>query len=165
MKSLIRVDYKSRFGDGNFGDKEPLIRIDLLESDDPRDTLISEILKGETYPKIGASQINESLVSPDGKKTYVLYRKNDMEWLCEMASTAFSALAGYSGMENVIMVTSEKEFYFELSDNSKVRSKGTERMRLYLADSIMRQERDHEFVKRLAADWKDFEKIVAKRAK
>ncbi len=157
MKSTIKVDFSSRFGDGDFGSKEPLIKVDLISSDDPRDTLLGELFR-ETFPKLASAQMNPS--QSGGVKTFKVFLKKRPEQLCDIASSIHSTLGAYFNM-NTIMVTSYNEMYFEevKEDNSVgVRSKGIDRGQYEYEDDLV-------FIKAFTQDFKDLQDKIKKRDK
>lgn len=159
MKSQIKVDYKSRYGDGDFGDKEPIIRVDVIESEDPRDTLLNEIFRDQGFQKIGAGKI-----SPKGSANdqVIIFRRTPREiWINDLASPIYLGLTKYSGID-AIMVTGHNGIWFELSKDSAVRSDvlSNDFMESLRFDLITDNQRDLKFVERLVEIWKQFESTI-----
>lgn len=162
MKSTIKVDYKSRYGDGDFGDKEPIIRVDLVESDDPRDTLIHEIFRDEDFARIAGVERGPSSKNP--QKQYVIFRRGDRErQINDFMSPIFSGLIRYTGIE-AEFITSSDELYFALAKDNKIRSKGINDKELseIKYGNFSTHMKDVVFIDRVVEEWKDFEKIVEK---
>ncbi len=160
MKSTIKVDYKSRYGDGDFGDKEPLITVNIIESDDPRDTLINEIFRDEGFAKIAVIERGPSSKNPE--KQYVIFRRSDRErWINEFINPMYQALANYTGIE-AIFVTGHDNMWFELSKESNVKSNGISQREV---DNIRYEfneshKRDVAIIDRVVAEWKQFEEAI-----
>lgn len=158
MKSQIKVDYKSRYGDGDFGEKEPLVRVDVVQSDDPRDTLLYEIFRDDGFLKIGGSSINPA----NSVKQFVLFRRKEREiWINDIMSPMFLALVKYTGI-NANFVTGSDNMWFELVDDYSVRSKGiTEReLNNIQYDNHTDLDRKTSLQDRVIKEWKQFEEEV-----
>lgn len=159
MKSTVKVDFRSRYGDDNFGTKEPLIRVEVEPSDDPRDTLLQEIFWGDFVP-IGASLTNPSSVGPNDRKTYRIYRKNRSEQLCELAGHVHTSLCAFADLP-CVMITSNDEIYFEEEGNKFMKDGSSSAMGGRRSKGISRSEHeydtsDFEFLKLITKDFKDF---------
>lgn len=163
MKSQLKVDYKSRYNDGEFGEKEPLIRVELVRSEDPRDALLNEIFeKDEIFPPLAASRIKEE----NGERTFFIYKKSTKSLLCDLLSNVHLALAKYSGLD-VHFCTSHDEYYFELASNYQVRSKGVSREIYFEGLQTYSNSPDADrnkyymlYIEQVVKDFKDFEQIV-----
>lgn len=160
MKSSIKVDYKSRYGDGDFGDKEPLITINIVESDDPRDTLINEIFRDEGFAKIAGIERGPSSKNP--QKQYVIFRKSDRErWINDFISPMYQALVKYTGID-ANFVTGHDNIWFELVKNSDVKSNGISQREIdnIKYDFFECYKRDNAILDRVIQEWKQFEEII-----
>lgn len=126
MKSTIKVTYESRF-DGNlnfFAPKEPVIKIELERSDDPRDILVEEVLGRSLYPNLGTMKVlpYEAAIKTN-KEVYLIYRKNRSEELCDIASNVYLTLC-YFHTKYLKLIVSDDRFYFEVEE-SKNRKKSS----------------------------------------
>lgn len=134
MKSSIKVDYASIYNN-DLGEKQPTVRVDLFESDDPRDTLLHCIFKEN-------AQLN--LRKREHQNTFIIYEKTKSEYVCELASYCFQTLlALFPKYESMILCTASEEIYFEISvsDPPLRRSKGVDRYKLngMAVNNIMRE--------------------------
>lgn len=160
MKSSIKVDYKSRFGE-HFPEKEPIIKVVLEKSDDPRDTLLGEIFDKDPFCKrIGISRISED------PETYTIYKRSDREYkINDIFSPAFTTLCKYSGIA-ATMVTSSDKMWFELEGNPRIKSKGFDKLEFYKTAYCSTPSAEGEnaaelrLFQAIVEDWKDFEKLV-----
>lgn len=164
MKSSIKVDYKSRYG-GDFGEKEPIIKVSLISSEDPRDTLLEEIFK-EKDPF--CKSIQAFAINPDqkvGEREFVIFsRKWRERMINDIGSPMFMALTRYTGIE-AEFVTSHDEVYFNLVSDYKVRSKGIKNYEiesLQWSDRLAEHMKEVGFIDRLMEEWKDLEQKVKK---
>ncbi len=112
MKSSIKIDFIDR---GTGKGIEPVIRVDIIDSDDPRDTLVSylfESLSGQTFLQISYTN-HKHLVTqsgyPDMTKTALIFKPeintDEMnsvvyhffsKWVAEQKYTLFSG--GINGL-------------------------------------------------------------------
>lgn len=147
MKSSIKVDYASIY-ESNLGEREPIVRVDVIQSDDPRDTLLNCIFKPGV---VLAVQKREPVETVGGSKdVYIIYSKNRFSQVCDLLSPIFSALVFLTpNSEDMIMVTSNDEFYFSYNKDNKKRSKGLDRYSLNTMD-------DYTVIKMAVADFKEF---------
>lgn len=154
MKSSIKVDYASIY-DSGLGEREPIVRVELFQSDDPRDTLLNCIFKPDVVIGVQKREIE----TPERKETYVIYVKNRFTQVCELLSPVFTALASiYPDINRLIMVTSSEEIYFEKEPTDKKeqrrRSKGLDRYKL-------NGMKDLDIIKTATTDFTDFIKQIS----
>lgn len=155
MKSTLKVTYESRF-DSNlnfFAPKEPVIKIELERSDDPRDILIEEVLGRSIYPNLGTMKVQayEATIKTN-KEVFLIYRKNRAEELCDIALNVYLTLT-YFHPKNLKLITTDDRFFFEVEEtkNRKKASAGINRQEFEGKSDI-------DFRTALIEDFKDFVK-------
>lgn len=123
MKSSLKVDYRSRYS-GNLGDKEPIVRIDVEESEDPRDSLLAEIFNGEV-PKVLVFKSFEEKIHGT---TYLIAKKSRYEQVCDIGSQVYQVLLEtVKDKTGLIYVTGSDFHWFERDLKEITRSKGLRR--------------------------------------
>lgn len=131
MQSSINVDYDSIFS-GNLGNREPVIKVKIQDSDDPRDTLIRCIFTPTSKYEVRLKETgNEGDV-------YIIYAKNRYAQVCDLWSNAFLTLIHTLSDSNVNFITSNDELYFERQGDTEkyIRSKGCKREEInFIPDS------------------------------
>ena len=150
MKSSIKVEYDYLFS--ALDDKQPIVKVRLSQSDDPRDTLLNCIFSKKSKLGFSFREVTES------EEVYVLYAKNRYEQVCNIAENVFEVLsATLKEQSDLTMCTSSTEIYFEnvtsqtcVPNNIKYkRSKGCNRELLNSLD-------DKDIIKGLVADFTAF---------
>lgn len=107
MKSSIKVDYDSVFT-GDVGNKEPVIKVKIQDSDDPRDTLIRCIFTPTSKYEV---RLRENSSEGD---VYIIYAKNKYAQVCDLWSNVFlTMIHTIPDASTITMVTSNDELYFE----------------------------------------------------
>jgi len=150
MKSSIKVDYASIY-DSNLGDREPIVRVDVIQSDDPRDTLVGCIFKPNVVLGVQKRECVE--IVGGSKDTYIIYAKNRFSQVCDLLSPVFTSLSVLSTIADLIMVTSHEEIYFSYEKDGKKRSKGLDRFALNSMDDLS-------IIRAAVSDFKEFTKKV-----
>jgi hypothetical protein len=153
MKSQIRVDYRYRYS-GNFGEKEPIVKVDVEQSDDPRDSLLAEIFHGDP-PRVSIFKSWDEKVSK--ATTYFISRKTKLEQVTDIGSEVFQVLIEtVKDKTGLIFVTGADYHWFEkepLSGGEGSRSKGVNREELSTLD-------DREVRIRFVQDFLEFTKSI-----
>lgn len=143
MKSSIKVDYDSVFT-GHLGDKEPVIKVKIQDSDDPRDTLIRCIFTPTSKYEVKLrEQTNEGDV-------YVIYAKNRYTQVCDLWSNVFlTMIHTLPDASAITMITSNDELYFERQGHADkyIRSKGCKREEMnFISDTEVIRSSVNDFV-------------------
>lgn len=183
MESKIKVDYASRFGKHVGDEKEPVIRIELLESEDPRDTLLTEIFKDGIFTNLEAIQMNHHIKYDDSdpKKleplTYFIVPKTDNQKVYELAHVTWRTLMAYSGIECELSSWSG-EYRFEnyglkvisnpipienpimVESGTVLQGCSSENYNSDIARSRRKWDKEQDFISRMTEEWKNFEKQV-----
>lgn len=142
MKSSIKVDYASIYGD-NLQDKQPVVRVEVFESDDPRDTLLACIFKEK-------SQL--SVWKRAATNTFIISEKNRFQQVADIASDVFLTLiTAFPHKQDINMCTGADEIHFEITvpDPPLKRSKGKDRITLNSLNDL-------NVIRELVADFKEF---------
>lgn len=164
MKSTSKFDYDSRYGSGGFGPREPLIRVELDISDDPRDKLAQEMFEGDEYPIMGCHR----LVPIVGQisNSFLIYRKKRSERLAETASNTYTVLQKLDGRD-FLHVCSNDKFFFEKGSGNFDGNLSASQKRV-ISKGISREsweygpyhEAEQEMIKAIIADYKEFAKLL-----
>lgn len=143
MKSSIKVEYDSVFTD-NLGDKEPIIKVKIQDSDDPRDTLIRCIFTPTSKYDV---KLKETTNEGD---VYVIYSKNRYSQVCDLWEQVFNVMIHTIDAYDVIMCTSNSEIYFEKQSLHYRRSLGGNR------DEMCNGMPDKEIIRKSVVDFTTF---------
>lgn len=131
MKSSIKVDYDSIFT-GSLGNKEPVIKVKIQDSEDPRDTLIRCIFSPTSkYEILLRNQSKEG-------DEYVIYSKNRYAQVCQLWENVYNVMIHTLPDASAIsMCTSNDELYFDMQGTEKyTRSTGCKREEMnYIPDN------------------------------
>jgi hypothetical protein len=151
MKSQIKVDYSGLHAGLDNENKKPVIRINLQQSDDPRDTLLNDLVTPKTvFGFILKSEDSNS-------KTYLLYAQERAEQLYKLATMIYNVckhLDNNFGLRqnqiNIELAMSPTEYYFTCPNSqvadSWIRSNGVDRDKAGFMN-------DDEFIAALTADY------------
>lgn len=149
MKSQIKVDYAGLHEGLDNENKKPVIRIELQKSDDPRDTLLNDLVTPTTVFGYRLKSQN------DLSQTYILYAKSRHEQVYDIAENALFVLKHLWGNEiPFTLITSHDEIYFECgSGENYQRSKGINRNEASFLQN-------HEIIKLIVEDFEIFQRQV-----
>lgn len=148
MQSTIKVEFNSIFSNPK-GDKEPMIRVDLLQSDDPRDHLINSIF---STGKLHIQKVDEG---KDDHPVWVISSKNRHSHIYDLVSNVHDVMLKTVSPDetNIVLVTSHDEFYF---DNSELGT-GIKRSKGFKRDSLLSMA-DRDIIQLAVNDFKSFAK-------
>ena len=111
MKSTLKVSYQCRYG---LSDREPVIKVDLAESDDPRDLLLKDLFEDGASIGIAREQKSNRAVGPEGEEeTILFYRKKPHELVHEVAFDVIQIIdLMYPDYRFLLIYDGIKNFYF-----------------------------------------------------
>jgi hypothetical protein len=120
MKSTIKVSYQARYG--NNSEREPVIKVDLAESDDPRDLLLKDLFEDGASIGMAREQKSNRAIGPEGEQeTILFYRKKPHELIHEISFDVIQLLDliypeyrfihVYDGIQNFYFTTELDEHF------------------------------------------------------
>jgi len=119
MKSTIKVSYQARYG--NNTEREPVIKVDVAESDDPRDLLLKDLFEDGASIGMSRERIAGRILGPNEKReeTILFYRKKPHELIHEISFDvikvidlmypAYRFIHVYDGIQNFYFTTELEE--------------------------------------------------------
>jgi len=146
MRSTLKVAYQDRFGHPK-GTKEPVIRIELVKTDDPRDTMLEDLV--DLNSELGIMSLGyEPTAMVGASPTFLIYKKSISEQAGEIMFDVFQTLNLEHG-DRFKTVYHSGVYYFELNKSSEYRSKGVRLEDYYFNFTV-------DFKTALINDFKDF---------
>lgn len=107
MESSIKIEYSGIHEGLEFENKRPVIKIDLKQSDDARDSLLNDLITDQTVLGFHKKKAN----------VFVLYAKPRYFQISELAVHVFNVVKHLQKSDKLKLITSSTEFYFENEDS------------------------------------------------
>ncbi len=152
MKSSIKVDFRSRYS-GAITDKEPLVKVEVVPSEDPRDSLLADIFQGDP-PKISIFRfITDPSSNDTGGVTYFICKKERLEQVYDIGSQVFEVLieSADEKLDTIVYVTGSDETWFESALEQGGNGRRSEVIKrndlLHLSDKEVRRKYAQTFIK------------------
>jgi hypothetical protein len=122
MKSTIKVSYQPRYG--NYTEREPVIKVDLAESDDPRDLLLKDLFEDGASIGLSRERVTERSIGPNGEEeTILFYRKKPHELIHEISFDVIQMIGLlYPAYRFIHVYDGIQNFYFTTELEEKFRS-------------------------------------------